>query len=132
MKTPITYYGGKQKLLPHILPLIPTQGQGPYSSHNVFMVNGATIPTGATGTLTSVNGLTPTTNGNYVIPPGQQENFVFQGTYPVTSAGQYKATLIGVLWSSIDATSYTSYPPTGYAVFMSNNTLLSTPWVTAQ
>jgi DNA adenine methylase len=23
MKTPITYYGGKQKMLPHILPLIP-------------------------------------------------------------------------------------------------------------
>jgi len=82
-----------------------------------------------TGVITynGSDGLTPDTNGNYVIPAGQTKNFTLQITYTANGAASYRASLLNVTWSNSDVTS-------GFNTFTAglNSNVFKTNYVAAQ
>ena len=78
-------------------------------------------------TYNGADGLTPDTNGNYVIPAGQTKNFTLQVTYTANGAASYRASLLNVTWSNSDVTS-------GFNTFTAglNSNAFKTNYVSAQ
>ena len=74
--------------------------------------NGGVFTLNGTGLIVSTGsaGLTPDANGNYMIPPGQTQNFNLIATYQPSVAGSYRASLVNVNWNTNDsATAYNTY-----------------------
>jgi hypothetical protein len=91
---------------------------------------------GASSMIASTSPLQADANGNYEIAAGTTQNFVLTVTYAPSAAGQYRAMLTDVPWSSVDATTFTGNQATGFAhypsSFLDSNTGFQTPSVDAQ